>query len=201
MEALVLLCCSTQILSCIAGCNMRLWICNVVQHRSSATLLVAAIEALVLLCCSNRSSAAKVAGDQPVKLLVAVVFKINSLIAVKSITLNQLQIPFNLNLEHNCSRTQKDEQKMARVVYTINLVKETWKIVRLKMLLLGFTNLSLWETNFMDHGTIVVGTRIFFNKFHGFRLKHFELVILMDTQFGCFKLVNWFCCQSTEKTF
>lgn len=81
--------------------------------------------ALVLLCCSNRSSAAKVAGDQPVKLLVAVVFKINSLIAVKSITLNQLQIPFNLNLEHNCSRTQKDEQKMARVVYTINLVKET----------------------------------------------------------------------------
>jgi hypothetical protein len=75
MEALVLLCCSTQILSCIAGCNMRLWICNVVQHRSSATLLVAAIEALVLLYCSNRSSAAKVAGDQPVKLLVAVVFK------------------------------------------------------------------------------------------------------------------------------
>jgi hypothetical protein len=51
----------------------------------------------------------------------------------------------------------------------------------------------------MDHGTIVVGTRIFFNKFHGFRLKHFELMILMDTQFGCFKLVNWFCCQSTEK--
>jgi hypothetical protein len=75
MEALVLLCCSTQILSCNAGCNMRLWICNVVQHRSSATLLVAAIEALVLLYCSNRSSAAKVAGDQPVKLLVAVVFK------------------------------------------------------------------------------------------------------------------------------
>jgi hypothetical protein len=30
---------------------------------------------LVLLYCSNRSSAAKVAGDQPVKLLVAVVFK------------------------------------------------------------------------------------------------------------------------------
>jgi hypothetical protein len=125
--------------------------------------------------------------------------QINNLIAVKSITLNQLQIPFNLNLEHNCSRTQKDEQKMASVVYKINLVKETWKMVRLKMLLLGFTNLSLWETNFMDHGTIVVGTRIFFNKFQGFRLKHFELVILMDTQFGCFNLVNWFCCQSTEK--
>lgn len=178
-EALDLQCCSTQILSNIAGCSN--WSFGFAmlfkQILSSKSCWWPASEAFG--CCG---------------------VQINSLIAVKSITLNQLQIPFNLNLEHNCSRTQKDEQKMASVVYMINLVKETWKIVSLKMLLLGFMNLSLWETNFMDHGT-VVGTRIFFNKFHGFRLKRFELVILMDTQFGCFKLVNWFCCQSTEKTF
>jgi len=201
--ALVLLCCSTQILSIFAGCNMRLRFCNVVQtdprqkefadcNGSFGFAMLfntdpqlhcwLQYEALDLQCCSTQILS-NIAGCSNWSFGFAMLFKqilsskscwwpaseafgccgvqINSLIAVKSITLNQLQIPFNLNLEHNCSRTQKDERKMASVVYTINLVKETWKIVRLKMLLLGFTNLSLWETNFMDHGTIVVGTRIF----------------------------------------